>query len=760
MARPPRETALAALLAPLLVVACFVAPLRADDLAPFRLVNGLYGQVTSHPQERFQVEVRLRSPSSAPAVEAAVVEGGGRVEAAAGARLQVRASGALILQLAGREDVLFIRPVRRALKRGHGTAGPDLPVTLPPVPGLKELHDAGITGRGVKIGVVDGGFYGYRSLLGSALPASVHVKGFRHDGCGIDSCPSEEHGTAVAELIHQVAPDAELYLAAVQTDIEFEQAVKWLEDRGVAVVNGSIGFVGCGPEDGQSQCSLVAAGLREAGILPVFAAGNDALNHWQGLAQDRDGDGLLETNASAEFILFQVARRGPVEVVADWDDWGPDPTLPASDQDIDIYIFSLDLATGAFRQVAAGEDEQAGLPGEEPVERVDFVASPDLIYAVVLKDYSTTRPFLVDVTVEGEWVAGVWPDVPRGSIISPADSPAVVAVGAATENGVIHPYSAQGPLWNGYLKPDLTAPSGLSTQTYGQGGFFGTSASAPVVAGLGGLLRQTHPDWGPDRLQAALEMWATDIGPPGQDSRSGMGLVSVAQALDYGDPAVPPAGLLLAGGQGPQGITLGYDGSTFLAAVDYLLPPEEGGGPVWWAAQGQAQDHFAGPAPMVAFHSAGGNATASPAGRLVIMVDDQGRVEAEARDTLNRELLRWEVEPPAPLAGETGQVQWWTGQGVPALLFTQQASGYLGAVLYGFDPAGGPVWSQTLAPLSPDHLYTMESWRLEAAQQGEGPAPQVQEAGTVLIQQTGPQGLQADLSPFYPWTASFVPLPF
>ena len=34
-------------------------------------------------------------------------------------------------------------------------------------------HDAGFTGQGVKIGIIDYGFEGFRSLMGTELPASV-----------------------------------------------------------------------------------------------------------------------------------------------------------------------------------------------------------------------------------------------------------------------------------------------------------------------------------------------------------------------------------------------------------------------------------------------------------------------------------------------------------------------------------------------------------------------------------------------------------
>ncbi|MDP2623806.1 MAG: peptidase S53, partial [Actinomycetota bacterium] len=72
-------------------------------------------------------------------------------------------------------------------------------------------NDAGITGAGVKVAVIDGGFNGYASLLGDDLPGAVTT----HNYC--TSFTGTGHGTAVAEIVHEVAPGAELYLICIET---------------------------------------------------------------------------------------------------------------------------------------------------------------------------------------------------------------------------------------------------------------------------------------------------------------------------------------------------------------------------------------------------------------------------------------------------------------------------------------------------------------------------------------------------------------
>lgn len=67
-----------------------------------------------------------------------------------------------------------------------------------------DWHDAGLSGSGVKVAVLDLDFEGYTSLLGSELPTSLTARSFR--AAGDISGDGERHGRAVAEVMHEVAP--------------------------------------------------------------------------------------------------------------------------------------------------------------------------------------------------------------------------------------------------------------------------------------------------------------------------------------------------------------------------------------------------------------------------------------------------------------------------------------------------------------------------------------------------------------------------
>jgi hypothetical protein len=78
---------------------------------------------------------------------------------------------------------------------------------------------------------------------------------------------------------------------------------------------------------------------------------------------------------------------------------------------------------------------------------------------------------------------------PDRSLLAPADSRSVVAVGAigwATDS--LADYSSRGALEGSPVKPELCGATGVTTRVYGPEAFHGTSAATPHVAGAAALL--------------------------------------------------------------------------------------------------------------------------------------------------------------------------------------------------------------------------------------------------------------------------------
>ncbi|HJH27214.1 MAG TPA: hypothetical protein C5S37_10740, partial [Methanophagales archaeon] len=78
-----------------------------------------------------------------------------------------------------------------------------------------KLHARGIKGDDVKIAVIDAGFKGYATNPEIPSANIVEVKSFRADGDITGG--GEEHGTACAEPVLDVAPSAKLYLFNFET---------------------------------------------------------------------------------------------------------------------------------------------------------------------------------------------------------------------------------------------------------------------------------------------------------------------------------------------------------------------------------------------------------------------------------------------------------------------------------------------------------------------------------------------------------------
>lgn len=97
-----------------------------------------------------------------------------------------------------------------------------------------------------------------------------------------------------------------------------------------------------------------------------------------------------------------------------------------------------------------------------------------------------------------------------GTLSAPADVEGVVSVGAVSPSGRIASFSSLGPTADSTTKPDLVAqgvgvivpdPVGPG-DSYNMGS--GTSYSAPVVAGICALIRQSHPGLQPQTIREKL----------------------------------------------------------------------------------------------------------------------------------------------------------------------------------------------------------------------------------------------------------------
>jgi subtilisin family serine protease len=123
------------------------------------------------------------------------------------------------------------------------------------------------------------------------------------------------------------------------------------------------------------------------------------------------------------------------------------------------------------------------------------------------------------------------------TVLSPANLPEALAVGAVDDAGVIDPSSSRGPsACDQRIVPGIVAPGVGVRTTDLYGGYLdasGTSLAAPHVTGALALLLSAFPDLSADRQQGALESSAVDLGDAGPDNAYGHGRLDALAAYQW-----------------------------------------------------------------------------------------------------------------------------------------------------------------------------------------------------------------------------------
>jgi hypothetical protein len=458
------------------------------------------------------------------------------------------ASGARVVNRSGSDVEAYLPgPALRSLGTltGIDRAAPiirPVPMGAPGIGALGEgvaLHKAdqwqaaGITGSGIKVGIIDGGFVGLTSRLGRELPASVHARCYREIGLYSSTARSceaySEHGTAVAETIADMAPGVSLYLADPVSMQDLESTVAWMTSNGVKIINVSLGFAYDGPGDSTSPPGSVYSVVNQAvkgGALWVNAAGNAGEDGWSGTWKDANANSLLDVSGTDESNSIALAAGESVLVTLRWNDtWGK------SANDYDLYVFGN---SGSI-PVGASEDPQNGTG--DPVESVGFTPATSGLYRIVIQRAGGSAASKLQLLVLTSQDSPLQHRSEAGTLPSPADSanPGMISVGAVSFDApdVIETYSSRGPTTDDRIKPDLVAADCTTTSLVNP--FCGTSESAPYAAGAAALVLSSRPTLTPAQLATWLRTHAVPLGGTTPNSTFGWG------RLDLGAPPAPPA---------------------------------------------------------------------------------------------------------------------------------------------------------------------------------------------------------------------------
>lgn len=416
-------------------------------------------------------------------------------------------------------------------------------------------------GTGVRIGVLsDSDDFKEASIASGDLPPDTLTVP------GQDGRPGSGEGTAMMEIVHDVAPGAKLFFATAFTSPEsFAENIRTL--RFVyncdIIVDDIIYYF-----ESPYQDDIIAQAVNDVtadGALYFSSAGNQG-NLNDGTSGTWEGDfkpaGKLVTLPpdytvhdfdNGHRVISNRIELGGGPLILHWSDPG---TLdnPQSSNDYDLFLLDQDLRN----VVLASTDIQDGTG--LPFESLFFFIPADFRVVVARNPGAQTRAIRI-AHFGGEFGLDT-----EGSVYGHSaarDAFAVAAVDAAEAEGEfaagpttpVELFSSDGLRRMFYLpdgrrigggvtflsgggetrqKPEVTAADGVATTlpdfTF-LNPFFGTSAAAPHAAAIAGLMKSAVPTADSFRLRQAMLDGALDIEGLNIDRDSGYGIVSAMNSL-------------------------------------------------------------------------------------------------------------------------------------------------------------------------------------------------------------------------------------
>jgi hypothetical protein len=386
-------------------------------------------------------------------------------------------------------------------------------------------------------------------IVGRSFSANGDLEGLPPASPACSFAGAGAEGTALLEIVHDLAPGAKLSFANGDTDLAFSQAVNFLAASNDVVLD-DIGFFG-EPYDGTSGVSANTAAALNNPSWPIrayiTAVGNDADEHYYGQYVDSGVDGtsisgittpghlhLFQRTADTTDVLglgaqpynvISLPQNGEVAIFLTWDD-----AFGGSANNYDMYL--VQQSTG--RVVASSTDVQSGR--QDPSETIDYVnhGAADRFLIVVQNVRGAAQPRNLNLfslqpecaaagpsllapprherhnyntasrSVSAQGDAGGSPVsvISVGAICSASATAASAFSAAAPDESCLDGakatpefFSSRGPTLDGRQKPDIAAIDGVSISGAGSfpAPFFGTSAAAPHVGGIAALLLQSAP---------------------------------------------------------------------------------------------------------------------------------------------------------------------------------------------------------------------------------------------------------------------------
>ncbi len=426
----------------------------------------------------------------------------------------------------------------------------------------------GVDGAGIGVGVISDGVETLAAQQATGdVPPHVTILPGQQGGafdvaCGGRSNGSE--GTAMLEIVHDLAPGAELFFAdGGGGPAQMAQNIEDLCAAGADVIVDDIAYL-LAPALQDGVIARAVSAVTARGCYYFSSAGNGGnLLHrtsaiWEGdfaAGTPLDLDGVATGATYHDFGRGAtgngIVGSGRYYMSLQWSD-----PLGASDNDYDLFLIGAN-----DNVIASSTNTQDGT--QDPFEYFPGACAGEYSGArlVIVKNAGAADRYL---RLDAGSALGV---ATGGNTFGHAASQHAVGVAAVrvpAEGGAfdaaatVETFSSDGPRRiffeadgtaitpgdysssGGRLlnKPDVAAANGVSTSTPGFSPFYGTSAAAPHAAAIGALMVEAAggpAHLAPAALREALTANALDILAPGVDAASGSGIAMAPDAVDAVD---------------------------------------------------------------------------------------------------------------------------------------------------------------------------------------------------------------------------------
>ncbi|KQL51106.1 hypothetical protein AN964_19045 [Heyndrickxia shackletonii] len=418
--------------------------------------------------------------------------------------------------------------------------------------GIFDQYGNRLTGKGVKVGVIDTGLdYTHPDLIGSYKGGFDFVDGDHNPMEAMDQKGMTIHGTHVAGIIaangkmRGVAPEVDLYSYRVlgpggkgTTDQVLAAIDQSIKDK-MDIINLSLGTNINGPD---LPVSMALNKAVAKGVVAVTSNGNSGPNMWT-VGSPGTSSSAISVGASTPPLytpylsIPTIKVNMPLSLLHGSKDWSFDRS---------VLIVDGGLGNRGEIKDANGKLVLIKRGGISFTEKVINAAEAGAVGVIMFNN------------TDGDFAGIIDKKCPIPAATIPRDSGELIrseakqkSLLASTiykkEEDYLADFSSRGPVTvNWSVKPDVTAPGVAINSTIPKGSYTmlqGTSMSAPFVTGAAAIIKQAHPTWKPEEIKSALMNTAKPLFDQQEKQykvfEQGAGRIQVEQAVKTQSLIIP-----------------------------------------------------------------------------------------------------------------------------------------------------------------------------------------------------------------------------